>query len=168
MINGVLVERTVKEVIPALKTNSDGLKKVLDGLLGQYKTMQDEMEKWKVSESLNSYQCTSFRKTAAHSFEYRKRIMYKLCSNNRHVNAREKERSDAPPVDRQAVSEDPYVYELKLHKRTGFSRRWLQPPWQKAPVMSHRYARIRTHIHKEAGCCKPSPALKKRDYVGKS
>ena len=48
MINGVLVERTVKEVVPALKTNSEGLKKVLDGLLGQYKTMQDEMEKWKV------------------------------------------------------------------------------------------------------------------------
>jgi hypothetical protein len=48
MINGVLVERTVKEVVPALKTNSDGLKKVLDELLGQYKTKQDEMDKWKV------------------------------------------------------------------------------------------------------------------------
>lgn len=48
MINGVLVERTVKDVIPALKTNSDGLKKVLDELLKQYKAKQDEMEKWKV------------------------------------------------------------------------------------------------------------------------
>ena len=48
MINGVLVERTVKEVAPALKTNSDGLKKVLDDLLSQYKTKQDEMDKWKV------------------------------------------------------------------------------------------------------------------------
>lgn len=49
MINGVLVERTVKDVKPALQTNSEGLKKVLDDLVKQYKTMQDDMEKWKVS-----------------------------------------------------------------------------------------------------------------------
>ena len=49
MVNGVLVERTVKDVIPALKTNSDGLKKVLDELVKQYKKQQDDMEKWKVS-----------------------------------------------------------------------------------------------------------------------
>lgn len=48
MINGVLVERTVKDVKPALQTNSEGLKKVLDDLVKQYKTMQDDMEKWKV------------------------------------------------------------------------------------------------------------------------
>lgn len=48
MINGVLVERTVKEVMPALAINSDGLKKVLDDLVQQYKRQQDEMEKWKV------------------------------------------------------------------------------------------------------------------------
>lgn len=48
MINGVLVERTVQEVVPALKTNSEGLKKVLDDLLKQYKSKQDEMNKWKV------------------------------------------------------------------------------------------------------------------------
>lgn len=48
MINGVLVERTVKDVIPALKTNSEGLKKVLEELVKQYKKQQDEMEKWKV------------------------------------------------------------------------------------------------------------------------
>lgn len=49
MINGVLVERTVKDVIPALRTNSEGLKQVLDDLVVQYKSKQDEMEKWKVS-----------------------------------------------------------------------------------------------------------------------
>ena len=49
MINGVLVERTVKDVIPALETNSEGLKKVLEELVKQYKKQQDEMEKWKVS-----------------------------------------------------------------------------------------------------------------------
>jgi hypothetical protein len=53
MINGVLVERTVKEVVPALKTNSEGLKKVLDDLLVQYKSKQDEMEKWKVCTRLH-------------------------------------------------------------------------------------------------------------------
>ncbi|KAK5088488.1 Cochaperone prefoldin complex subunit [Lithohypha guttulata] len=47
LINGVLVERTVKEVLPALKTNSDGLKQVLDELLKQYKSKQTEMDKWK-------------------------------------------------------------------------------------------------------------------------
>ena len=50
MINGVLVERTVKDVVPALKTNADGLKKVLDDLVKQYKTKQDDLEKWKVRE----------------------------------------------------------------------------------------------------------------------
>ncbi|KAK4659110.1 Cochaperone prefoldin complex subunit [Podospora pseudocomata] len=49
MINGVLVERTVKDVIPALQTNAEGLKKVLDDLVKQYKTKQDELEKWKES-----------------------------------------------------------------------------------------------------------------------
>ena len=48
MINGVLVERTVKDILPALKTNSDGLRQVLDELMKQYKSKQDEMDKWKV------------------------------------------------------------------------------------------------------------------------
>jgi prefoldin subunit 2 len=48
MINGVLVERTVKDILPALRTNSDGLKQVLDQLMKQYKTKQDEMDSWKV------------------------------------------------------------------------------------------------------------------------
>lgn len=48
LINGVLIERTIKDVLPALKTNSDGLKLLLEELLKQYKAKQDEMEKWKV------------------------------------------------------------------------------------------------------------------------
>lgn len=52
MINGVLVERTVKDVVPALKTNSEGLKKVLEELVKQYNSKQMELEKWKVCESL--------------------------------------------------------------------------------------------------------------------
>jgi len=48
MINGVLVEQTVNDVMPQLQTNADGLKKILDDLVKQYKKTQDEMEKWKV------------------------------------------------------------------------------------------------------------------------
>jgi len=55
MINGVLIERTVKDVIPALETNSEGLSKVLEDLVKQYKAKQDEMEKWKVSKRQSSF-----------------------------------------------------------------------------------------------------------------
>jgi hypothetical protein len=48
LINGVLVERTVEDVIPALKTNAEGLRKVLDDLVKQYKLKQDELDRWKV------------------------------------------------------------------------------------------------------------------------
>lgn len=53
MINGVLVERTVKDVIPALQTNSEGLKKVLEDLVKQYNAKQIEMEKWKVGSEVS-------------------------------------------------------------------------------------------------------------------
>ncbi|EON61961.1 prefoldin subunit 2 [Coniosporium apollinis CBS 100218] len=56
LINGVLVERTVKDVVPALRMNSDGLKKVLDDLLKQYKSKQDEMEKWKKKNNIQVVQ----------------------------------------------------------------------------------------------------------------
>lgn len=50
LINGVLVERTVKDIVPALQTNQDGLKKVLDDLVKNYKTKQDELDSWKVRQ----------------------------------------------------------------------------------------------------------------------
>lgn len=59
LINGVLVERTVKDVVPALKTNQDGLKKVLDDLVKQYKSKQDELDKWKVCAVLSPIKNTS-------------------------------------------------------------------------------------------------------------
>ncbi|RDL34756.1 uncharacterized protein BP5553_07884 [Venustampulla echinocandica] len=52
MINGVLVERTVKDVVPALKTNSEGLKKVLEELMKQYRSKQAEMETWKKKNNI--------------------------------------------------------------------------------------------------------------------
>ncbi|KAL8917630.1 MAG: hypothetical protein Q9172_005752 [Xanthocarpia lactea] len=56
MINGVLVERTVDGVLPALQTNADGLKKVLDELVKQYKRQQEEMEKWKKKNNIQVVQ----------------------------------------------------------------------------------------------------------------
>ncbi|KAL8745088.1 MAG: hypothetical protein Q9190_002735 [Brigantiaea leucoxantha] len=56
MINGVLVERTVKDVTPALVTNSEGLKKVLEELVKQYKRQQDDMEKWKKKNNIQVVQ----------------------------------------------------------------------------------------------------------------
>lgn len=54
MVNGVLVERTVKDVLPTLKTNSDGLKQVLEDMLKQYKSKQSELDSWKVSAFLSA------------------------------------------------------------------------------------------------------------------
>ncbi|CAG8262452.1 unnamed protein product [Penicillium salamii] len=48
MVNGVLVERTIKDVLPTLKTNEDGLKQVIEDMLKQYKTKQNELDNWKV------------------------------------------------------------------------------------------------------------------------
>ncbi|KAK2749225.1 hypothetical protein FQN57_006841 [Myotisia sp. PD_48] len=56
LINGVLVERTVKDVIPSLKTNSDGLKQVLDELMKQYKNKQDELDSWKKKNNIQVVQ----------------------------------------------------------------------------------------------------------------
>ncbi|OAA37237.1 Prefoldin beta-like protein [Metarhizium rileyi] len=56
LINGVLVERTVKDVVPALKTNQDGLSKVLDDLVKQYRTKQDELDKWKKKNNVQVVQ----------------------------------------------------------------------------------------------------------------
>ncbi|KAK8114939.1 prefoldin subunit 2 [Apiospora kogelbergensis] len=56
MINGVLVERTVEDVIPALNTNAEGLKQVLDELVKQYKTKQDDLEKWKKKNNVQVVQ----------------------------------------------------------------------------------------------------------------
>ena len=72
LINGVLVERTVKDVIPALQTNSEGLKKVLDDLVTQYKGKQDELEKWKVRQSLTPHL------KAVTNFGNRKRTTFRL------------------------------------------------------------------------------------------
>ncbi|KAL9110284.1 MAG: hypothetical protein Q9227_005191 [Pyrenula ochraceoflavens] len=69
LINGVLVERTVKDVLPALKTNSDGLKQVLDELLKQYKSKQEEMDAWKVVHFSFGRSPPGIRASLTHSAE---------------------------------------------------------------------------------------------------
>lgn len=56
MINGVLVERTLQDVIPALKTNSEGLKQVLDDLVKQFNNKQTEMNDWKKKNNIQVVQ----------------------------------------------------------------------------------------------------------------
>ncbi|RUS32569.1 Prefoldin beta-like protein [Jimgerdemannia flammicorona] len=42
MVGGVLVERTVKDVLPALKTNYEGINSVIQQFLQSYKRKEDE------------------------------------------------------------------------------------------------------------------------------
>ncbi|KGO74803.1 Prefoldin [Penicillium italicum] len=56
MVNGVLVERTVQDVLPTLKTNSDGLKQVLEDMLKQYKSKQGELDNWKKKNNIQVVQ----------------------------------------------------------------------------------------------------------------
>ncbi|KZT62810.1 Prefoldin beta-like protein [Calocera cornea HHB12733] len=47
MIGGVLVERTVQDILPALQTNRDGIQKVLQTLVEQYKKREEEFSTFK-------------------------------------------------------------------------------------------------------------------------
>ncbi|KAJ7167515.1 Prefoldin beta-like protein, partial [Mycena filopes] len=47
LIGGVLVERTVKDVVPTLQSNRDNIKKVVDNLAEQYRTKEDEFDTFK-------------------------------------------------------------------------------------------------------------------------
>ncbi|KAI0796934.1 Prefoldin beta-like protein [Abortiporus biennis] len=52
LVGGVLVERTVKDVVPALQTNRDGIRKVIATLAEQYKTKEDDFENFKRDYSI--------------------------------------------------------------------------------------------------------------------
>jgi Prefoldin subunit len=80
MINGVLVERTVKDVVPALKTNSEGLRQVLEDLVKQYNSKQTEMEKWKVRRT-SDIECISKGQSADLYLLHRRRTISRLFSN---------------------------------------------------------------------------------------
>jgi hypothetical protein len=72
LINGVLVERTVADVVPALKTNAEGIKKVLEDLVKTYKVKQDELDKWKVGR-------VAFLRRSVANAVHRKRTTSRLC-----------------------------------------------------------------------------------------
>ncbi|TFK55602.1 Prefoldin beta-like protein [Heliocybe sulcata] len=54
LIGGVLVERTVKDVVPALQTNRDGIRKVVSTLAEQYKSKEQEFENFKRDYNIRS------------------------------------------------------------------------------------------------------------------
>ncbi|KAI9292668.1 Prefoldin beta-like protein [Neoconidiobolus thromboides FSU 785] len=46
LIGGVLVERTVKEILPTLKANHDGIAKLIESLVKNYKAKDEEFKKF--------------------------------------------------------------------------------------------------------------------------
>ncbi|PPQ65368.1 hypothetical protein CVT24_011478 [Panaeolus cyanescens] len=56
LIGGVLVERTVKEVNPALKTNRDGIQKVIATLAEQYKAKEKDLDAFRRSYNIRPVQ----------------------------------------------------------------------------------------------------------------
>ncbi|KAK9315965.1 Prefoldin subunit-domain-containing protein [Lipomyces starkeyi] len=56
MIGGVLVERTVAEVIPALETNAKGVENVLQQLVKEYKKTEEDMKKWQTKNKVQVVQ----------------------------------------------------------------------------------------------------------------
>lgn len=56
MIGGALVERTIKDVLPALSTNQSGIKKIMDSLLKEYKNKEKEFEEWQTKNNIKIIQ----------------------------------------------------------------------------------------------------------------
>lgn len=56
LVNGVLLEKTVGEVLPDLSTQRDGLGKVLQTLVGEYKKKESDLEAWKKENNIQVVQ----------------------------------------------------------------------------------------------------------------
>ncbi|KAJ8653639.1 hypothetical protein O0I10_010676 [Lichtheimia ornata] len=52
MVGGVLVERTVKEVLPALQTNYNGIQQVIQSLLQSYKRKEQEFQEFQKKHNI--------------------------------------------------------------------------------------------------------------------
>ena len=46
MIGGVLVERTVNDVLPALKTNQSGIQTIMEGMAKEYRRKEEAFTAW--------------------------------------------------------------------------------------------------------------------------
>lgn len=47
LIGGVLVERTVKDVVPILETTREGIRRAISNLTEQYKTKEQDLDNFK-------------------------------------------------------------------------------------------------------------------------
>jgi prefoldin subunit 2 len=56
LVNGVLLEKTVGEVVPDLTTQKEGLAKVLETLVKDYKKKEGELEQWKKTNNIQVVQ----------------------------------------------------------------------------------------------------------------
>ncbi|RPA84794.1 hypothetical protein BJ508DRAFT_374112 [Ascobolus immersus RN42] len=56
LVNGVLLEKTVGEVVPDLTTQKEGLAKVLETLVKDYKKKESELEQWKKTNNIQVVQ----------------------------------------------------------------------------------------------------------------
>ncbi|KAG4304564.1 hypothetical protein PORY_001957 [Pneumocystis oryctolagi] len=56
MIGGILVEKSVKEVLPSLKTNQEGIKSTIEQLLKQYKSQEEQFNKWQKDNNVRIIQ----------------------------------------------------------------------------------------------------------------
>lgn len=56
MVGGVLVEKTVSHVIPALQTNSQGLTQVIETLRADYVKTEGELKKWQTKNNVQIVQ----------------------------------------------------------------------------------------------------------------
>lgn len=54
LVGGVLVERTVGEVLPSVKSNKENLDAVIGTLKGRLETMQKEAAEWKAKYNLKT------------------------------------------------------------------------------------------------------------------
>lgn len=52
MVGGVLVERTVSEVVPSLQATRDGLEKAIKTLQGDLSKTEKDLEEWKVKHNV--------------------------------------------------------------------------------------------------------------------
>jgi len=61
LIGGVLVQRNVKDVVPALETNYTGIKEVLETLVKNYKAKEEEFgafqREYKIGVSIAAVEC---------------------------------------------------------------------------------------------------------------
>ncbi|PVU97734.1 hypothetical protein BB561_000372 [Smittium simulii] len=58
LINGILVERSVKEVLPALKANKDGITKVIAMLMEQYKKKEIDFQEFQKKHNIRDGKMT--------------------------------------------------------------------------------------------------------------